>query len=383
MKKILAFLLASLMLLSFTACRSEEEIAKGEKWKELGIEAMKEHLEDKYDIEAELESVIVEDENPMGAPVANPFADYVPLVTANFTVDGEEYNICADVSNEDNVKCYDNYQKEEIQKMMKEYLYGFFEGNVFDVNIEVFDRFDGVFYAENRFNYNDTNNTDLLHKKIQNVEEIFQNHQKDRNDDEYTEVTIQMCYYGEDNITIKDKDVENLKKTRLTQIIKYESNIIRNSRYNLYVEEYYRPLIEEYFYTGHYIEGPYSENPEIFTYNRNELLKVDDFMFYGENLDVEKIDAELGNNVLSIAIKNGKYDCYIPTTAIKHYNEEATYALLFVNTDGNLEQESTVAYMFSNYSLIKGKDFSYFTLTLDSHDYEEYDYWCIIEVVEE
>ena len=122
MKKLLAFLLATLMILSFTACRSEEEIVKGENWKKLGIEAMEEHLKNKYDIDVTLETVIIEDENSIGAPVANPAADYIPLVTANFTVDGEKYNICADLSDEENVKCYDNYQSKELQQMMKDYL---------------------------------------------------------------------------------------------------------------------------------------------------------------------------------------------------------------------------------------------------------------------
>ena len=383
MKKLLAFLLATLMILSFTACRSEEEIAKGENWKKLGIEAMEEHLKNKYDIDVTLETIIIEDENSIGAPVANPVADYIPLVTANFTVNGEKYNICADLSDEDNVKCYDNYQSKELQQMMKDYLYGFFEGKVTDVNIEITDNFNNCSYAEDRFNYNDINNAELIHEKYENVEEIFKNHQKNKDDKEYTNVRIQLCYYDGDPITIENKDIENLKKTELTQIIKHTGLITGNNRYNLYVEEYYLPVIEEYLYTGHYVSKHYEENPEILTYNKNELVKVGDFMFYGENLDVEQVDAELGNNVLSIAIKNGKYECYIPTTAIKTYSEDLSYVLLFVDTDGNLEEKTTTAYILPSYSLIKGDEFSYFAVTLDSHDYEEYDYWCIIEMSEE
>ena len=133
--------------------------------------------------------------------------------------------------------------------MMKDYLYGFFDGNVTDVNIKITDNFKNCSYAEGRFHYNDVNNAELIHKKYENVEEIFKNHQTSKDDEEYTSVKIQLCYYGGDPITIEDKDVENLKKTELTQIIKHTGLITGNNRYNLYVEEYYLPVIEEYFYT--------------------------------------------------------------------------------------------------------------------------------------
>jgi hypothetical protein len=90
MKKILFIILSIILLFAFTACHSEEEIAQKNNWLEVGKPAMQEHLNTKYNIKPSLETVLVltKDYKYDYSPAIT--ADYIPIVVANFSIDGEK-----------------------------------------------------------------------------------------------------------------------------------------------------------------------------------------------------------------------------------------------------------------------------------------------------
>lgn len=129
MKKILCIILAIFLLCSFTGCKSQEvyprytadEIAQRDQYLSSGKANIIKYLRDKYGFEATIKTAYVITQNPTKLS-DNAIPKYLPIVFAVFADDkGNHYKAYADLQN-NQVKCYDNYEIENIQQKLADYI---------------------------------------------------------------------------------------------------------------------------------------------------------------------------------------------------------------------------------------------------------------------
>lgn len=369
MKKILFIILSIILLFALTACHSEEEIAQKNNWLEVGKTAMQEHLNTKYNIKPSLETVLVltKDYKYDYSPAIT--ADYIPIVVANFSIDGEKYNICADVSDEDNIVCYDNYQKEEIKDTIIKYIKNTTNKEQFANDIVVYDEFKYSSYVFDYFDYED--NEDLVHRYIDNFDDVISNTRKSKEDEEFTYVRIHLFYEKIDKLDFTNEDIEKFKETSDTMIVNFKNNnAFMHDFPSTKTIEYYIPTITEYIRVGNNIKM-FTDEPSVEHFNEDNIITKNGIMFYHKDglSDINAIEKD-GQHYY----ENGKYYCYIPKSSIKNYVAEIGHCILLKN-----DTEEKIATTFYDISFQDGIEEEYYMFDNTLRYDDTFDYWCIIE----
>ena len=128
MKKVFCLLLATLLIFSLAGCGTKEEvprytadeIAQRDQYLTSGKSFIIKHLRDKYGFEAEIKTAYVITENPTKIS-GDAVPKYLPIVFAVFSTEGKCYKAYADLQTNP-AKCYDNYEIDNIQQELANYM---------------------------------------------------------------------------------------------------------------------------------------------------------------------------------------------------------------------------------------------------------------------
>lgn len=384
MKKLLIFTVIALLLCSLVACRSEEEEAKGAQWKELGTKAMEQYLQDKYGFDVELKNIEVENQFTLGGGGVPSASPYVPLVVAQFEVNGTTYEVCADVTEENNVVCYDDYQRNEIRSMLLDYLSDIIGEQDANVEIYVTESFPLNYQMEDRnyHKYGDAPSC-LMNRKCETIEDIFSLDGIENNKNyDYSDIIIQVYYIDDTPFVITDEIANNLKRTYSTKIIRYEHFDVtcydervfksggKKEVHSKYDELYYLPAIEQYYYSGYTTYSKYGS--DIIAYTSDDMREVDGVSFYGAV--PQTTTSALQDYALSpVFTLDEKCTAYIPTSIL---TKECNFAILMMDEDGKYYVTKDYNGLSFVYSDIEG---DYLVAELNSSFAGKYSYWCIAD----
>lgn len=353
MKKVLIILLSLLLIIGLTACYSEKEIAEKDEWLSLGTDAMKEYLQEKYDISPKLDSpeVMKKWESSLQPYIS---ADYIPVIAARFVVDGIEYQVCADVSNKNDIMCYDNYEAENIKHIILEYFNSLIGVDAEISDICFYERFENFGYIEKQFDLNDDY---LVHEKINNIDDVLTLGRK--ND------TIFQCkfYYSGKKLDISDSELETLKRAGDFSFISLEKQFdaycAAKSNSNILS---ILPNICDYIIIS-------KGNVAIF--DEDNVAEESGLIFYNENgLNVQTIVTEDEKTYFV----NDDYYCYIPQACFPAVNSNDNVVIMGTNLNGN----ESVLYVFNNaiYELSEKYE-KYYIFNNSNCNKDEYKYWYI------
>ena len=369
MKRFLCIILCFVFIMTLSACQSDVDKKRDELWKEIAKPAMVEHLKDKYDIDVDLQNLFVcfERDSQFEPAITSPS---IPYVTANFEYNGDTYYICANVSNNDAPICYDNFQEDEIQNIIKEHINTIVGSTAITMDIEVFDLFDKRQHVEDHLG---PKNCNLINIKVESFEDIVNNA-----DDIYC--TIYAYYDSLDDLNVSVETVENLSKLYNVEIVNLKSgwNKITHSdgSYNI---SYDLDDIHEYIKAGSRGAGENKE-PKIMIYDAYTEQKFNKTLF----CSIEPILPQEYNHSIKSAVTKlfimDKYTCYISPEDIAGYSKYNYYEIVLCKftSDGSMEVDN---FDFGYESLNNGEKCYYFN---NLHGkYSEYDFWYLREKVKQ
>lgn len=319
MKKLIILLTLITLLLSLSSCGyTIGERTEKERWEREGTQKAADHIESKYGEKLEnVKAEAIKEEMSL-LPELSP--SYTTRIKITGEINGDPCTVITDVETPE-TECYDNFQKNEIEKDLKTLLYETYNEKPKKLKITYTD----IWIAgESGF---------INERYDGNIAKFIK--------DEVTSIEIDACYEELKSInkitesilsTNTEINITSFKKnTERTIIENYDSTDLVSILNNL-------PYIKEFYLTD--------AIDEFSGYHKLDMKKFDDFLYCNraektpsinfEILEARSLEGIAGQEIVSKIYTSPpeSVEIYFPLSSIKNYSVDENYCICIIHTKG-------------------------------------------------
>lgn len=340
---------------------------------EIAIPAMQQFLKDKYGIAPSLENVVVCHETLNGYE-SSETGESLPLVTAEFSVDEHKYYVCADITDEKNIICYDDYQQDEIKNIIISYLHDIIGAEAIYCQINIVDVHKHYVALLQHLGHGNVN---LINKKITKFEDLLANPQESMDDTDYMLTNIAIFYMDVEPIFLTEQQIQDFKHLSQIAIVNLNNTDTLFALKDNVINPYYLlPDMNDCVVLGKNLVQ-FRPDGDILVYNRSTPNIIDDVMFcFYDEITIQTANVDVPEKSVTPAFKMGEYTCIIPTSMIQKFKHAKEYEIILVDSENN----KTHCRVFNDFFYQETATGGYYCFNNLIGQYSHYDYWYFTEL---